>query len=193
MRTENYDRKNDDTHFWVNYLFKSSSSRVKHTEQRKPCSLFLLLSSLAPLPTLRSRNQWLSTSSCGLRGSRHVCFIKERILASAPNLQQWEDGIAYINSFLHRSWSAVRSTCTTKGTEDKVIRWNLSACVPRSDVDSIMQVIKLICISDQSCVGQTQQATESIKSPVILAIIASHHKWKDQSSLLNPHVFVLHI
>ncbi len=67
------------------------------------------------------------------------------------------------------------------------------ACVPRSDVDSIMQAIKLICISDQSCVGQTQQATESIKSPVILAIIASHHKWKDQSSLLNPHVFVLSI
>ncbi len=126
MRVSKLWQKNDDTHFWVNYLFKSSSSRVKHTEQRKPCSLFLLLSSLAPLPTLRSRNQWLSTSSCGLRGSRHVCFIEERILASAPNLQQWEDGIAYINSLLHRSWSGVRSTCTTKGTEDKVIRWNLT-------------------------------------------------------------------
>lgn len=179
--------KNDDTHFWVNYLFKSSSSRVKHPEQRKPVHCF----SCSPLSPLcpHSTTQY---NSCGLRGSRHMFFIEERILASTPNLQQWDGGITYINSILHRSWSGVRSTCTMKDTEDKVIRWNLTL-VSRSDVDSITRAIKLICMCDQSCVGQTQQATESIKFPVILAIMASHHKWKDQSSLFNPRVFVLSI
>lgn len=113
--------KNDDTHFWVNYLFKSSSSRVKHPEQRKPVHCF----SCSPLSPLcpHSTTQY---NSCGLRGSRHMFFIEERILASTPNLQQWDGGITYINSILHRSWSGVRSTCTMKDTEDKVIRWNLT-------------------------------------------------------------------
>ncbi len=126
--------KNDDTHFWVNYLFKSSSSRVKHPEQRKPCSLFLLLSSLSlslslSLSSAHTQIAMKSTTqcnSCGLRGSHHMFFIEERILASTPNLQQWEDGITYINSILHRFWSGECSICTMKDTEDKVICWNLT-------------------------------------------------------------------
>ncbi len=100
-------------------------SNIQSKENHVHCfsSLSLSLSSAHTQIAMKSTTQ---CNSCGLRGSRHMFFIEERILASTPNLQQWEDGITYINSILHRFWSGECSICTMKDTEDKVICWNLT-------------------------------------------------------------------
>ncbi len=98
-------------------------SNIQSKESHVPCFSCSHLSPLCPHSDHEIND---SVQLMWIKRKPPRVFYWGEDISRTPNLQQWEDGIAYINSFLHRSSSAVRSTCTTKDTEDKVIRWNLA-------------------------------------------------------------------